>query len=647
MMLNNHLADADKALEEASREVAARDIDFAGGEHDLRGCFALVGAIMGLLNGMASLENNQLDTVLERVWTADELLSADGEWAGRTVLRGLCLLVAGVVQIMQGSVTRGVWQVLRSWLWLRYLESDGLNFEGHERGCVRSTALLALGVFNLFTSMLPPSAMRTAGWVTGFKGGRETALGQLQKCWEEGGIQAPFAGLVLVGVAVDVSSFLGEPRAQREAKHMKARRILDWAAKQYPGAFFFDGLEAGYLAAVQDLAGGVRKLEAVGQTVANLPAFLFMVHLRTATFQASLFEWAKAGEAFHGAVEVHRKVGRRAACPTLALNAHLCYVLAGDKDKADETLELSRSYRHEKKKWSGLDGASLHQAEIAYAKAKGATEDGALAKEAWHPKLTMYLKVCVVYRAVDFMQPEMVERFLAMVRAETEACGDDVDSRCVGLFIEAEAFRQREAWAEALEVASRVMALGPELSDKGRKSGALHFCQLIAAFAHHAQGNLGAAKDDLAKLDALGTGHFFRRQVDFKATHLRQLLGAELQDAYTSVSVAARSRARLVVEVPEGAESVEWDWGLAEYSINFVAFFTRTTEGTPSSSDRTELQRVEQHKADAGPFTGSLERPSPGRLELVFDNSFSLLRGKTVQCRVQPSSLQVKREDAL
>ncbi|CAE7624219.1 Ank3 [Symbiodinium sp. CCMP2592] len=149
LMLSNRLQDAEDCLDSAAEDVSQRDFLFDAGDHDMRGCFTFVSALMSLLNGLASLENNQLDIVLQRVRNADEELTKDEDWPGKTVLRGLCNLVAGVVEIMQGMPSRGVWHVLRSWLWLRNLEVEALNYEGHERCCVRSTALLALGVFNL------------------------------------------------------------------------------------------------------------------------------------------------------------------------------------------------------------------------------------------------------------------------------------------------------------------------------------------------------------------------------------------------------------------------------------------------------------------------------------------------------------------
>lgn len=36
----------------------------------------------------------------------------------------------------------------------------------------------------------------------------------------------------------------------------------------------------------------------------------------------------------------------------------------------------------------------------------------------------------------------------------------------------------------------------------------------------------------LSKLNGLATEHFFQKQVEFKATHLQRLVGAEFEDSY-------------------------------------------------------------------------------------------------------------------
>ncbi|CAE7945173.1 Ank3, partial [Symbiodinium sp. KB8] len=538
LMLSNRLQDAEDCLDSASADVSQRDFLFDAGDHDMRGCFTFVSALMSLLNGLASLENNQLDIVLQRVFSADEELTKDEDWPGKTVLRGLCNLVAGVVQIMQGMPSRGVWHVLRSWLWLRNLEVEALNYEGHERCCVRSTALLALGVFNLFVSMLPPTAMKAAGWATGFAGGRDVALAQLQSCWEEGGIQAPFAGLVLIGFSVDVSSFLGELRVERNKRHTTARSILDWAKTNYPSAFFFKGLESGYLAANQDLEGAIAELDEIRASVQNLPAFLFLVNVRRATFLLSQFRWRDAGDAFSEAVKVYRSVGRRALCPSLSLNSHLCYIRAGCEERAAEMLALCRSYREEKKKWSPLDRMSLRQAEAAHRQAQvNATSSSAgdeggkpeaepdedevpgsdqLGNTSWRPILLLYQKISCIYRGVNFMKPAAAQEFLHMVQEEAQK-HEDADGRCMALCIQAEAMRQSEDWDEALRLAGEGVALQPELTMAGLKTGSLHFCHLVLAYSHYALGRPSLAQEALTKLSSLSVGdHFFQKQVEFK-----------------------------------------------------------------------------------------------------------------------------------
>lgn len=466
--------------------------------------------------------------------------------------------------------------------------------------------------------------------------------------------KAPFAGMVLIGFCVDVSSFLGEFRAERDDRLHTAKEILDWANQQYPGAFFFAGLEAGYLAAMRDLEGALAKLDQIKVSVENLPAFLFLVNVRRATFLLALFQWQAAGDAFADAVKVYQSVGRRALCPSLSLNSHLCYNRAGLEERAAEMLEICRSYNKEKKKWSPLDRASLRQAEAAHraneAKAEEAQEgEGSKGEEdksqeasamesTWRPVMMLYLKICLVYRGVNFMKPDAAKEFLQMVQEETDL-QQDADGRCIGLCIQAEAMRQGEHWEEALKLASDGCALQSELSPNGIKTGALHFCYLVLAYANFAQGRPHAAQEALAKLSSIGVSeHFFQKQVEFKATHLRRLVGAEFEEYYREISVAARSRTKLVVELPEGT-SAQWDFVLSAYTIDFAAIFI------PDSGEAEELQRLEQYEADAGPCEGTAGPfKRAGRLEMVFSNNFSYLRGKSLQCRVQPQNLVVREE---
>ncbi|CAE7886380.1 ASB8, partial [Symbiodinium necroappetens] len=362
-------------------------------------------------------------------------------------------------------------------------------------------------------------------------------------------------------------------------------------------------------------AGAIAELDEIRASVQNLPAFLFLVNVRRATFLLSQFRWRDAGDAFSDAVKVYRSVGRRALCPSLSLNSHLCYIRAGCEERAAEMLALCRSYREEKKKWSPLDRMSLRQAEAAHRQAQvNATSSSAgdeggnpeaepdedevpgsdqLGNTSWRPILLLYQKISCIYRGVNFMKPAAAQEFLHMVQEEAQK-HEDADGRCMALCIQAEAMRQSEDWDEALRLAGEGVALQPELTMAGLKTGSLHFCHLVLAYSHYALGRPSLAQEALTKLSSLSVGdHFFQKQVEFKATHLRFLVGAEFEESYREISVAARSRERLVVEVPEGT-SIQWDFILSNYTVDFVAMFTPATAKEGDAPQ--ELQRVEQHQ---------------------------------------------------
>ena len=130
------------------------------------------------MRGVASLANDQLDECLSRLWEADRLASLDtplGGQKGRP--RRVHPLRGRRVLCLQHNLVRGVYNILRSWQWIRYLRSEALEFDGVGASVVRSAAQLALGVFALILSLLPPHLIRAASWTTGFEIDREAGLG--------------------------------------------------------------------------------------------------------------------------------------------------------------------------------------------------------------------------------------------------------------------------------------------------------------------------------------------------------------------------------------------------------------------------------------------------------------------------------------
>eukprot|EP00928_Gymnodinium_smaydae_P097958 TRINITY_DN899_c0_g1_i7.p1 TRINITY_DN899_c0_g1~~TRINITY_DN899_c0_g1_i7.p1 ORF type:complete len:852 (-),score=243.47 TRINITY_DN899_c0_g1_i7:226-2715(-) len=109
------------------------------------------------------------------------------------------------------------------------------------------------------------------------------------------------------------------------------------------------------------------------------------------------------------------------------------------------------------------------------------------------------------------------------------------------------------------------------------------------------------------------------------------------------VKVPAGRTTSLTVRVPEGVKNVKWDWTLSNKTVDFVASFWE--EGSDPQAPM-KLQSLTRHPASNGPVAGEFAPTGPGRLELVFDNSFSVLRSKKIHVRIEPVTLEVRLNEA-
>lgn len=620
LMLTNELEEADKFWTASCDAAAGRKLK--PGEHDPRGAFTFVGALTALLHGLATLENNQLSDALDRLQRTDELIDSEADWPGKTVLKGLCMLLMGMVQTLQGKRTQGVWLILRSWMWLRLLEAQALTYEGPERSLVRSTALLALGVFNLIISLLPRFFMQTASWCSGMKGDRDTAIGYLRTCWEEDGLLAPFAVVVLVGYQVDVRTFLGEPRS--DEAFSEADAWLTWAEERFPGGVFFIGLRANFRAVSRDVQEALRISDSMAPMAQKLPALGLVMNARRASYAQASMDWGKAAVAFREAMQVYQKVGRRSFVPAMSANAALCHHMAGQEEQRDEMLAVALEYKakHDKKSWDPPD-------KWAFALADGSRE-GTVDLE-----LELYQIMTIKHRSTLFMSLEHTDVFLGKLKALEEKYMEDVDKRCRCLFLQAEIHRQCSSFEAGLKACAEGLALEPSLSEACKKKGYIQYMHFISAACHFYSGNLRDAKEALRKLEACSRSHELYYSCVFKTSQLNRRLGLEIKDAYLEVVVSNRSKLTLEAAVPAGTESIEWDFTLAEFSIGFHASFAPDGGG-----DSRMLQSLDKYDSNNGPVTGRFDtKGQPGKLVLTFDNTFSIMRSKTVLVRLQPDFL--------
>merc|ERR1719162_113197 len=148
------------------------------------------------------------------------------------------------------------------------------------------------------------------------------------------------------------------------------------------------------------------------------------------------------------------------------------------------------------------------------------------------------------------MTPDAVKNFMDLIKEATAEAGEDPDAKAIGLWLQAEGYRQAELWKEALDTANECIAFEPRLGKEGKESSCIPWSHLVCAYAHLSGGKAGMAKDALEKIEKYGTNHQCYRSIDFKATHLRKLIGMEVKELYTTVKVGARSKGRLLVPIP-------------------------------------------------------------------------------------------------
>ena len=323
---------------------------------DVRGAFALQFAIVGLMRGVASLANDQLDECLARLWEADRLAALDAPWVGKKVVRGVCTLCAGVVQCLQHNLVKGVFNILRSWQWIRYLRSEALEFDGVGASVVRSAAQLALGMFALILSLLPPHMIRAASWSTGFEIDREAGLALLRQCQSEDGIYAPIACLTVLSFELDTKVFLGE--AQTDDSLAECAKLIDWAGTRFEDSVFFSIFAAELHACRHDLNGARRIVEGIGRLpcVGELRALSAVVAYKSAVYHLAQLEWHDAALAFAASLEVYRAANRRSLSPAMAVLSALSHLAAGERDEGEAMMAIVASYRAlNKSNWQRQD----------------------------------------------------------------------------------------------------------------------------------------------------------------------------------------------------------------------------------------------------------------------------------------------------
>ena len=108
---------------------------------------------------------------------------------------------------------------------------------------------------------------------------------------------------------------------------------------------------------------------------------------------------------------------------------------------------------------------------------------------------------------------------------------------------------------------------------------------------------------------------------------------AERADALNKITVSARSAQTVEADIPVGGCTIEYEVLLADKGIELSAHLLDAKDNSVKLKEN--LMEMVKIKADRGLVKGSFHVPLAGTVQLVFDNSYSILRSKTLEYRVE------------
>eukprot|EP00565_Helicotheca_tamesis_P005358 CAMPEP_0185735250 /NCGR_PEP_ID=MMETSP1171-20130828/24688_1 /TAXON_ID=374046 /ORGANISM="Helicotheca tamensis, Strain CCMP826" /LENGTH=693 /DNA_ID=CAMNT_0028405473 /DNA_START=3 /DNA_END=2084 /DNA_ORIENTATION=+ len=624
-----------------------------GTKIDLRGAFAVQFAIVGLLRGVASMEDDQLDECLSRLWKADELASNDTAWVGRKVCRGICYLMAGIVECLRKQPLQGVVHMARSWIWLRSLKTEALEYDGIGKEIVRSAALLALGAFALILSLLPDKMIKAASWTTGFDVKRSVGLDMLVTCQKEGGVYAPIAALGWIAFTVDTKAFIGEMQTEQELE--KCEELFKWAEPQYQQSLFFSILEADLYASQRKLpkALGVLERSMKLKCLEELRALKAMLYYKKAIYNLAALEFEEAAKAYEASQQIYKAAGRRSLGPSMAMKAAQCYFIAGgssSKESVERMLEEVATYEAmEKSNWPSSDRQSFREYKeyeelfgMNAAANKDESDDLLQKKKASWCLLKVSIGMVIMMRCTLWMSPDQASQFEKMLdEGGYESNPDDEALKNMCL---AKMHSHQNAIEPGLSRCEAGLSLSSQVGESSHKFGTVAMLHYLVGHFNHLKGKIRLAEASLSNITEqhVTKDVVLHHYLSFKTSQLKGRIKRTIEEEYEDLNVSAGKKAVIYIEMQDSSDiTVEWDWFLADRDIDFDVRFK-----PKSGNYESEVVPVVRKSYENGHVEGSfrLEGGKAGDvLQLTFSNAYSYLRGKVVTYKVKFPTTATKR----
>ncbi len=467
--------------------------------------------------------------------------------------------------------------------------------------------------------------------------------------------------------------------------------MAKWAAAEYPGSLFFTSLTADMEAVFRrDVATARAMQEREATEMSRLPALLYVLNYKRGLYALTDRDWLRAGRYFKVSTDVFVAAKRRSMVPFMCAYSFLCCAqaeieagarqdaagLAVARAESVAALTMLAQYRAMgKKNWGRQDEWAFqmlkHFRELPQYKdalPAAATPGGLLggllnlrvlkkdeppATDRWILLELVEIMIMQV-RVVFWMTPDALAALQQQLAKELGLRRSaSADERARVAVCDIELFRQMGDAKAASAAYHKAMALQPKLSAAGVQGGTLALAEYYAAVAAFEQGDVGATKLHLQGVKRRGTKHDLYAVLLLKTSVLMRSVGEGLEQDFEQVDLAAGQSVTLVVTVPAKKDveemllasggspaaigdakpaTLRWFWLVDSHSVDFRAEFRAAGAATSKL-----LQVADRKEATDDAMSGELIVGGDlqgGELRLMWDNSFSVLRSKTVRYRV-------------
>ena len=274
-------------------------------------------AAVNLSEGFSSGALDRLGDSLDTLWEAEDLAySSSRQWVGNSLIRGVCLMFGGMIQVIQQSWVKAGINITKAWTIIRPSLVEALDYRGSEREFVRNLALFLNGTLNLLVSVLPSKLLSLIELV-GFEGSRSKSLSSLESCRTEDGPFSPFAALIILNFLLVVRPYLLE--TVKTGDKVEAQTVIEWAKAKYPGSFFFHLAEASLFMVSREPGLAVKALSGLAESAGEVPTLQMLLFYRRGFANLANGNHRAALLDFNSARDAQLNSGRQSYVPFLSM----------------------------------------------------------------------------------------------------------------------------------------------------------------------------------------------------------------------------------------------------------------------------------------------------------------------------------------